>query len=66
MENNATLRENSSAALLPRTTTRKIGGTTFTVISRVNGGKSRDLAATVARLIEGEADKPLEPRKKAV
>ena len=39
-----------------RTVERKIGNTTFIVASRMNDGKSRDLAAAVARIIEQNAN----------
>ena len=47
-----------NTALTPviRTKTRKIGNTTFIVTSRMNDGKSRDLAATIARLIDNDKE----------
>lgn len=41
----------------PRTTTRKIGGTTFVVSSSFNTTGSGDMVSKIARLIRDEADK---------
>lgn len=41
-----------------RTTTRKIGKTTFLVSSRFKEGKEGDIVSTFARLLQYEADKP--------
>jgi len=41
-----------------RTTTRKIGNTTFIVSSRFKEGKEGDIISTFARLVQYDADKP--------
>jgi len=41
-----------------RTTTRKIGNTTFIVSSRFKEGKEGDIISTFARLLQYDADKP--------
>lgn len=48
--------ENINAISEPRTTTRKIGNTTFIVSSRFSEAKERDPAAVIARLIQYDAD----------
>lgn len=40
-----------------RTTTRKIGNTTFLVSSRFKEGKEGDIVSTFARLVQYDADK---------
>ena len=49
-------RSNEIAAKKQRTTTRKIGKCTFIVSSRFKDGKQRDIVATIARLIENDAN----------
>ena len=41
-----------------RVTTRKIGKCTFTVSSSFKDGRERDVAETIARLIQNENPKP--------
>lgn len=41
-----------------RTTTRKIGNTTFLVSSRFKEGKEGDIVSTFTRLVQYDADKP--------
>jgi hypothetical protein len=41
-----------------RTTTRKIGNTTFLVSSRFKEGKEGDIISTFARLVQYDTDKP--------
>ncbi len=41
-----------------RTTTRKIGNTTFFVSSRFKEGKEGDIVSTFARLVQYDADRP--------
>lgn len=43
---------------LERTTTRKIGNTTFLVSSRFKEGKEGDIVSTFARLVQYDADRP--------
>ncbi|MBE6905343.1 MAG: hypothetical protein E7476_03635 [Ruminococcaceae bacterium] len=41
-----------------RTTTRKIGNTTFLVSSRFKEGKEGEIVSTFARLVQYDADRP--------
>ena len=52
--------ESKNTAPKPRTTTRKIGNTTFIVSSRFNEGKEKDIVSTLTRLIQYDSDRPLE------
>ena len=50
--------DNSTANIKPeRTTTRKIGNTTFLVSSRFKEGKEGDIVSTFARLLQYDDDK---------
>ena len=59
MNNNAYQNEqyNASPAAAPvRTIERKIGKATFTVSSRFNEGKKKDIVSTIARLIQYDSN----------